>query len=191
MTEITRVPLQPIAKGALGKLWLGLLALAAVGTGIAWAAMPSSVTVETLTAGTGKQPAADEVAVINYVGKLKNGKQFDQGREAPLPLAQVVPGFREGITQMKTGGKYRLTIPAAKGYGAEEKRNPQTGEVVIPANSDLVFDIDLLATMSMAEFQQMMQMQQMMQQQQMQGGAPGGPPGGAPGGPPQPAPQGR
>jgi FKBP-type peptidyl-prolyl cis-trans isomerase FkpA len=168
MTEITRVPLQPIAKGSGGKIWRGLAALALAAGGLAAATLPDSVKVETLTAGTGKQPAADEVAVINYVGKLKDGKVFDQGREAPLPLAQVVPGFREGITQMKTGGKYRLTIPAAKGYGAKEQRNPQTGEVAIPANSDLVFDIDLLATMTEAEFQQMMQMQQMMQQQRMQ-----------------------
>lgn len=178
MTEITRVPLQPIAKGSLGKIWLGVAALALAAGGLAWAAMPSSVRVETITAGTGKQPAADEVALINYVGKLRDGKVFDQGKQAPLPLAQVVPGFREGIIQMKVGGKYRLTIPAAKGYGSKEQRNPQTGEVAIPANSDLIFDIDLLATMSEAEFQQQMQMMQMMQmqQQQQQKGAAAGAP---------------
>jgi len=186
MTEVTRVPLQPIAKGSVGKLWLGLAAIALAAGGLAAATLPGAVDVETISAGTGKQPAADEIAVINYVGKLRDGRIFDQGKEAPLPLARVVPGFREGITQMKVGGKYRLTIPAAKGYGAQEQRNPQTGEVAIPANSDLIFDIDVIATMSEAEFQQAMQMQQMMQLQQMQRQQQGG--AGAPAGAPQGAP---
>lgn len=180
MTEITRVPLQPIARGSLGKLWGGVIVVALAAGGVAWAALPPSVAIETVRAGTGHQPGVSEVAIINYVGKLKDGKVFDEGREAPLPLEGVIPGFREGLTRMKTGGKYRLTIPAAKAYGAEEKRNPMTGEVVIPANSDLVFEIDLLNTMTQAEFQQMMQMQQMMRMQQMQQGGAHGPNGAPP-----------
>ena len=84
---------------------------------------------------------------------------------------------------MQAGGKYRLRIPAEQAYGSEEKRNQQTGEVVIPANSDLVFDVDLLEFRSQEEVMRMMQQQQMMQQLQ-QGGA-----GGASGAPaPAPAP---
>ena len=91
-----------------------------------------------------------------------------------MSLDQVVPGFAEGITRMQKGGRYRLTIPADKAYGAEDKRNPQTGEVVIPANSDLVFDVDLIDFKSREEI---MRQQQILQQlQQMQGGAPGAPP---------------
>lgn len=189
MTEITRVPLPPIAKGSLGKLWLGVVALALAGAGIGWAAMPSGVEVETVKEGQGPAPRADEVALVNYVGKLRNGKVFDQGREQPMPLAEMIPGFRDGLTRMKVGGKYLLTIPAAKAYGAEEKRNPQTGEVVIPANSDLIFEIDVLNTMSRADFErllQMMQMQQMQQMQQHQGGGRGGPGGLPPGAIPPP-----
>jgi FKBP-type peptidyl-prolyl cis-trans isomerase FkpA len=89
----------------------------------------------------------------------------------------VVPGFSAGLQAMQAGGKYRLRIPADQAYGADEKRNQQTGEVVIPANSDLVFDVDLLEFKSQEEVMRMMQQQQMMQQ--LQGGA-----GGAPGGPP-------
>lgn len=70
-----------------------------------------------------------------------------------------------------------------KAYGAEEKRNPQTGEVVIPANSDLVFEIELLDFRSAAEIQQQRMMLEQMQR--MQGGA-GGAEGGAPGGVPMP-----
>ena len=184
MTEIHRVPLQPIARGSLTKLWLGVLIALLIGGGIAWAARSEGVRVETLTAGTGPMPAPTDVVLVNYVGKLTDGTQFDKGDRVPMSLDQVVPGFGEGITRMQKGGKYRLTIPAGKAYGAEEKRNPQTGQVVIPANSDLVFDVDLLDFKTRAEI---MQQQQMMQQlQQMQGGAPGGP--GGPGGPPPPAP---
>ena len=186
MTEIHRVPLQPIARGSLTKLWLGVLIALLIGGGIAWAARSHSVRVETLTAGSGPMPGATDVVLVNYVGKLTDGTQFDKGDRVPMSLDQVVPGFGEGITRMQKGGKYRLTIPSDKAYGAEEKRNPQTGQVVIPANSDLVFDIDLIDFKSREE---VMRQQQMMQQlQQMQGGAaPGGPGGpGGPGAPPPP-----
>ena len=89
-----------------------------------------------------------------------------------MSLDQVVPGFAQGITKMHKGGKYRLTIPSEMAYGAEEKRNPQTGQVVIPANSDLVFDVDMIEFKSQQEVLQMMQQQQLQQQmQQQQGGA--------------------
>ena len=178
MSEIHRVPLQPIARGSLTKLWLGVLIALLIGVGIAWAARSEGVRVETLTAGTGAMPTPTDVVLVNYVGKLTDGTQFDKGDRVPMSLDQVVPGFGEGITRMQKGGKYRLTIPASKAYGTEEKRNPQTGQVVIPANSDLVFDIDLIDFKSREEI---MRQQQMMQQmQQMQGGGPGGPPPGAP-----------
>ncbi len=51
MSEITRVPLQPIARGALGKLWLGLAASVLVAGGVAWATLPSIVKVETVREG--------------------------------------------------------------------------------------------------------------------------------------------
>jgi len=172
MTEITRVPLQPIARGSLTKLWLGVVLALLVGAGIAWAARVQGVMVETLTAGTGPSPAATDLVQINYVGRLENGKEFDKGDRVPMALDQVIPGFAEGITKMQKGGRYRLTIPAEKAYGAEEKRNPQTGEVVIPANSTLVFDIDLLEFISREEAMRRQQMMQQLQQMQGGGGAP-------------------
>jgi FKBP-type peptidyl-prolyl cis-trans isomerase FkpA len=107
---------------------------------------------------------------------LGNGKVFDQGQGVPMPITGVVPGFSTALQAMQAGGKYRVRIPAAQAYGAEEKRNQQTGEVVIPANSDLIFDVDMLEFRSQQEVMRMMQQQQMMQQlQQQQGGAPGTP----------------
>ena len=169
MAEVTAVPLQPIRTGSLVKLWLGVLALIAAGAALAWFTVPRTVSVTTITAGMGASPTVGDVVIINYTGKLADGTVFDQGQNRPLPLDPgTIPGFTEGLTQMQKGGKYTLEIPAAKGYGAEEKTNQQTGEVVIPANSDLTFDIDLLDFMSRADFERRMQMLQQLQQLQQQ-----------------------
>jgi FKBP-type peptidyl-prolyl cis-trans isomerase FkpA len=163
MTEITRVPLQPIAKGSLTKVWVGIAACVLAATGIAYATMPASIRLTTLAAGTGASPHLGDVVIINYRGALTNGKVFDKAQMQPMLVGNNVPGFDQGLQSMHEGGHYRLQIPSAKAYGTEEKRNPQTGEVVIPAGSDLVFDVDVLKVMSRAEFEQRMQMLQQMQ----------------------------
>ena len=188
MVEPTRVPLQPIRKGSVAKIWAGVIVVILIAAAVAWLNVPHAktlaggVTIETLVAGNGPKPTTSDIALVNYKGMLKNGKVFDQGQGVPMPVTGVVPGFSTGLQAMQVGGRYRLRIPAEQGYGAQEKRNQQTGEVVIPANSDLVFDVDLLEFKSQQEVLQMMQQQQMQQQlqQQQQGGAPGGP-AGAPG----------
>lgn len=179
MTEITRVPLQPIAKGALTKLWIGVAAVALAAGGIAYAALPASVDVDTIQAGTGPSPTRDDVALINYKGMLPDGKVFDENKNAVLPLSEVVPGFTKALEQMQKGGKYKVVIPAELGYG-----DKQTGP--IPPNTDLTFEIELLDFKSRAEIeQQQAMMQQLQQMQQMQGGAPAGGPQGMPQGMPQ------
>ena len=185
MVEPTRVPLQPIRKDSLAKLWAGIVVVLLIAAAVAWLNVPHArklaggVTIETLTQGKGASPTTTDIALINYKGMLASGKVFDQGQGVPMPVTGVVPGFSTALQAMQAGGKYRIRIPAAQAYGAEEKRNQQTGEVVIPANSDLTFDVDLLEFKSQQEVLQMMQQQQMQQQlqQQQQGGAPGGPPG--------------
>ncbi|GGC35316.1 hypothetical protein GCM10011371_23350 [Novosphingobium marinum] len=191
MSEVTRVPLQPIAKGALSKLWLGIAVVALAAGGIAWAALPPSVDVTTLAEGTGPSPTSQDVALVNYKGMLPDGTVFDQGERAVFPLNEVVPGFARALSQMQRGGRYRAEIPAALAYGDE-----QVGDV--PAGSDLTFEIELLDYRSRAEIEQqqrIMQQLQQMQGQQMQGMPGGMPPGavppgtGAPGEPPAGVPQ--
>ena len=167
MTEITRVPLQPIAKGSLTKLWLGVAAAVAVAGGIAWAAMPALVAVTTLKAGEGPSPTLDDVAFIDYTGKLANGTVFDRGK-APLALREVVPGFTMALQQMQSGGKYKVVIPAKLAYG-----DKPTGP--IPANSDLYFDIEVLGVMNRQQFDQQRQMMQTMRSQSPHGGPEGAP----------------
>lgn len=190
MTEITRVPIQPIAKGSLTRLWLGVAAAVALAGFLAWGAVPRGVDVDVVAEGTGPSPGRDDVVFVRYTGKLADGTVFDQSQDvdlpiegllpegSPLPLSRMIPGFAEGITQMKKGGRYTLFIPGDKAYGAEGQKDQQ-GNEVIPPNADLTFDIELIDFMSEADFQRRIEvLQQAMQMQQGQGGQPGaeGPP---------------
>ena len=183
MTEITRVPLQPIGKGSIGKLWLGVVAAVAAGAGLAWATIPVSVKVVTERAGIGPSPTTADVVLINYKGTLADGKVFDQGQRAPLEVSGVIPGFTKALEQMQKGGKYKVHIPAKLAYG-------EKGGGPIPPNADLDFEIELIDFKSIAEIQQQQAMMQQMMQQQQKGGAPGAagaavPPQGMPGVPGQ------
>ena len=102
-----------------------------------------------LRPAAGAKPAAGDVVLINYIGYLAaSGHTFDQAMRAPLPVDEVVPGFSEGLKLIPVGAIYRLCIPASLGYGARE-----AGE--IPANSDLVFQVEVLDKKTMAEVQAM------------------------------------
>ncbi len=168
MTEITRVPLAPLAKGSLTRLWAGIAAVALLGGGFAWASMPPAVTVDTVTPGKGASPGIEDVALINYKGTLPDGKVFDAQKNAVLPLAGVVPGFTKALEQMQRGGKYRVLIPSELAYG-----DKAAGD--IPPNTDLRFEIELLDFKSRAEIEQQQRIMQQMQQMQQQKGGHGAP----------------
>lgn len=94
--------------------------------------------------GTGEEVLPGATITAHYTGALcKNGIIFqsshDFGDAITFGLDQVVAGWTQGVPGMKVGGTRRLIIPAAKAYG---DRSPAPN---IPANSDLVFDIDLVA----------------------------------------------
>lgn len=109
----------------------------------------SGVGYTALRSATGAKPAVGDVVLINYIGYLAAGGQtFDQAMRAPLPVDDVVPGFSEGVKLIPVGAIYRLCIPASLGYGARD-----AGQ--IPANSDLVFQVELLDKKTMAEVQAM------------------------------------
>jgi len=195
MTEVTRVPLQPIAKGSLVKLWLGVIIAVLIGAGVAWAAVPKGVSVDELVAGTGDSPQLGDVAFIKYVGTLDDGTEFDKSEGSPFPPGvfpdgtpmlleegQLIDGFLQGIQKMEKGGKYRLFIPSDLAYGDEV----QPGSP-IPAGADLTFEVELVDFMSREDAEaKMMALQQAMEAQQ---GAPGSEgPAGPPAGPQSAAP---
>ncbi|MDP1662540.1 MAG: FKBP-type peptidyl-prolyl cis-trans isomerase [Phycisphaerales bacterium] len=116
--------------------------------------LPGGLIVEDFVIGTGTAVAADSAVVANYHGTLKDGgaafdSSWDPAFQHPEPavfsLNRVIPGWTQGLPGMKAGGIRRLTIPAALAYGPQEKRD-QNGNVTIPANSDLVFVVELIDT---------------------------------------------
>lgn len=186
MTEVTRVPLKPLSRGSLIMLFAGIVIGLLIAAAFAWATAPKGVTVDEVRAGTGASPTAEDVVFVHYTGKLEDGTVFDQSQAiplpvegilpegTPLPLANMVPGFREAALQMQRGGKYTVEIPAAKAYGEMGRLDPNTGEGV-PPNADLTFDIELVDFMPMAEVEsRFQQLQQRMMQQQQQGGSASG-----------------
>ncbi|OAT29884.1 FKBP-type peptidyl-prolyl cis-trans isomerase [Buttiauxella ferragutiae ATCC 51602] len=92
-------------------------------------------------AGTGEAPKDSDTVVVNYKGTLIDGKEFDnsytRGEPLSFRLDGVIPGWTEGLKNLKKGGKIKLVIPPELAYG-------KTGVPGIPANSTLVFDVELL-----------------------------------------------
>jgi FKBP-type peptidyl-prolyl cis-trans isomerase FkpA len=92
--------------------------------------------------GTGTAPTACAAIAARYKGMLTNGAVFDSG-VLTSTLTRLIPGWRNGLPKIKAGGGMRLYIPPTLGYGAEDVKNPNTGQVVIPGNSILVFEVKL------------------------------------------------
>lgn len=92
--------------------------------------------------GEGESPKATSSVTVHYSGYLLNGNKFDssvdRGQPATFGLNQVIPGWTEGLQLLKPGGKAKLIIPANLGYGANGY------PPVIPPNSWLVFDVELI-----------------------------------------------
>jgi FKBP-type peptidyl-prolyl cis-trans isomerase len=99
--------------------------------------------VEDLLKGSGKEVKKGDSVVIHYKGTLTDGSTFDSSYsrgtpfETQIGVGQVIRGWDEGVVGMKVGGKRRLTIPPELGYG-----NKAVGP--IPANSTLIFDVELI-----------------------------------------------
>jgi peptidylprolyl isomerase len=106
---------------------------------------PKKLVIKDLKKGTGPAAQPGQTVAVQYVGVLfKTGKQFDaswdrgQPFSFPLGAGQVIKGWDEGVAGMKVGGRRELIIPADLAYGA------QSPSPDIPANSPLVFVVDLL-----------------------------------------------
>ena len=197
--SVTAVPIRPLKKGSVVRLWAGIAILCAAGAGLAYlgtegqrASDPavflaqnaqeegvvttaSGLQYKVLEQGAGPKPGESDVVAVEYTGRLPSGDVFDtsEGRgPATFPVLGVVPGFSEALQLMPRGAKYRIWLSPELGYGADEQRDPQTGEVVIPANSVLEFDLTLLDFQPIPpeQLQQLRAMQQMQAQMEAQQG---------------------
>jgi FKBP-type peptidyl-prolyl cis-trans isomerase FkpA len=96
----------------------------------------SGVYYQVITPGTGAYPTSTSTVSVNYTGKLLNGTVFDSGSLSNTSLSSLIKGWQIGIPYVNVGGRILLLIPSTLGYG-----NSAAGS--IPANSPLVFTIDL------------------------------------------------
>jgi FKBP-type peptidyl-prolyl cis-trans isomerase FkpA len=98
-----------------------------------------------LDVGDGAEAAEGNSVTVNYRGWLTDGKVFDESYKRGQPFVfalgrgQVIAGWDQGVKGMKVGGKRRLVLPPALGYGARGAGGS------IPPNAVLIFDVELLA----------------------------------------------
>jgi FKBP-type peptidyl-prolyl cis-trans isomerase len=109
--------------------------------------LPSGIYISDQTVGTGSTLSGTPTVRVYYNGYLASGARFDGNVGGTSPatfgLASLIEGWRVGMQGMKVGGKRRLVIPSRLAYGPVAQRDG-SGRVLIPANSNLVFDIELV-----------------------------------------------
>jgi len=199
MSEVTAVPIRPIARGSMVKLWLGLLLLCLAGAALAWVGTAGQQVIElehgvrmrVISEGHGPLMTDQDVMLVTYrlhVGDLsapvlQDSETVGQGQPFPATTSQVYPGFADGLRHMRAGGRYILWLPP--GTHVTGPVPPAAG---FTEHDTLVFELHTLqlgaGLAQELQQQQMMQMQQQMQQQmQEQGhGAAGAGHGGGAGG---------
>ena len=102
-----------------------------------------------LRPATGAMPAKADYVLVNYIGYLAaTGAVFDQGMQSAFPVNGVIPGFSEGLQMMAKTSIARFCITSAMGYGVQ-------GAGSIPANADLVFQVELVDFKTAAEVEAM------------------------------------
>lgn len=115
------------------------------GAGLPVVTLPDGLKYIDIVAGTGAQPKKGDSITVHYTGWLSTGKQFDSSRDRGTPATftigtgAVIPGWDEAVITIKVGGKRKLILPPALGYG------PAGQPPTIPANSTLVFVVELLS----------------------------------------------
>ncbi|MBS1722088.1 MAG: FKBP-type peptidyl-prolyl cis-trans isomerase [Armatimonadetes bacterium] len=104
----------------------------------------STVEVEDLQPGTGATATNGSTVEVHYVGKFVNGRVFDDTRSRKKTVTftigknQVISGFEKGLEGMQVGGKRRITVPPAAGWG-------NFGHDVVPGNQVLIYDVELVS----------------------------------------------
>jgi FKBP-type peptidyl-prolyl cis-trans isomerase FkpA len=178
--SVTAVPIRPLSRGSVLKLWLGLLVLVLLAAGLAWfgtralqrETLPSGVQLQVIEAGEGNMVTPADLVALRYRLTKTDGTLIQDSDDTGQPFVTgtegLFPGFSEGLQRMQQGGRYRLWLPPG-----QHVQGPLPPGAPFTPEDTLVFDIEVMQIApGMAAMQQMM-------------GAPGASgPGGAQGAPP-------
>ena len=111
----------------------------------------TTVQGQDIKVGTGLEAKPGDTVSVLYEGRFTDGTVFDSSAahdNQPLTFVLgsqgIISGFQIGIRGMKEGGDRLLAVPPSLGYGGEDVKDPTTGNVVIPANSTLIFGVQLI-----------------------------------------------
>jgi FKBP-type peptidyl-prolyl cis-trans isomerase len=109
------------------------------------------VQAQEVRVGEGAEATPGTQVSVLYVGKLADGTVFDSSaahNNEPLVFVlgsqDMIPGFQIGVNGMKVGGQRIMAVPAALAYGDQPVTHPETGAVIIPANSTIIFEVELV-----------------------------------------------
>lgn len=113
--------------------------------------MSNELQIIDLVEGTGKAAVKGALIHTHYTGWLENGTKFDSSHDRGQPFqtvigtGRVIQGWDQGIIGMKVGGKRKLIVPSHLAYGERQMGS------IIPANSNLIFEIELLEVLTRDE----------------------------------------
>ena len=105
----------------------------------------SGLQYRVLKSGDGETPKATDKVRVIYKGSFINGNVFDRSdKPFEFEVGGVIKGWTEGLLLMKEGDTFEMVIPAKLAYGDKGVRDPQSGQQVIPPDSTLIFEVELV-----------------------------------------------
>ncbi len=114
-------------------------------------AASDQVQAQEVRVGEGAEATPGSQVSVLYVGKLVDGTVFDSSaahNNEPLTFVlgsqDMIPGFQIGVNGMKVGGQRVMAVPPALAYGDQPVTNPESGQTIIPANSTIIFEVELV-----------------------------------------------
>jgi hypothetical protein len=183
--SVTAVPIRPLKRGSLAKLWIGIAALSLAAAAAAWQSTgrlryektPSGTEYQVVESGEGATPGSNDIARVHVVirerGRIVQDSRSGEPQE--LPVGQLPPPIAEVLQVMNKGSTYKMRLTPEQMSGGQGAPPPPGAQ---PVSVELTL-VDFRPIS--AEEQRQMEMMRMMQQQMQQRGAPGAPGAGAPG----------
>ncbi|HYD36355.1 MAG TPA: FKBP-type peptidyl-prolyl cis-trans isomerase [Allosphingosinicella sp.] len=180
--SVTAVPIRPLSRGSVLKLWLGLLVFALAAAGLAWAGtraqqretLPSGVQIQVIEEGEGDPVTPADLVALRYRLTKTDGSLIQDSDQTGQPFVTstegLFPGFSEALQRMRSGGRYKIWLPPG-----QHVQGPLPPGAPFTPEDTLVFNIEILQIAP-----GMAAMQRMMGPPGAGGAAPGGAPPSSP-----------